>query len=182
MGAGSAPGGQLTLDGNVVTVDTDNWSDTKITVTAGLSPSIGQGPHQLRVTAANGKSTVNGLTFYRIGGSYNPNIYEVGPTSNPNFTTAKANAGRWFTPAETLPATANHAIQRAIDAASSNQSGAPLVIVYPNTPSADPRQNPRGAYYENLIISKRVKLQGVGPGSPDGARPGLDHRRRRVRR
>ena len=37
------------------------------------------------------------------------------------------------------------------------------------TPSANPRQNPRGAYYENLIISKRVKLQGVGPGSPDGS-------------
>ena len=33
----------------------------------------------------------------------------------------------------------------------------------------DPRQNPRGAYYENLIITKPVKLQGVGPGSPDGS-------------
>ena len=43
------------------------------------------------------------------------------------------------------------------------------MVVYPNNPSADPRQNPRGAYYENLIISKRVKLQGVGPGSPDGS-------------
>ena len=43
------------------------------------------------------------------------------------------------------------------------------VVVYPNNPSANPRQNPRGAYYENLIITKRVKLQGVGPGSPDGS-------------
>jgi uncharacterized repeat protein (TIGR01451 family) len=155
--------GQLTLDGSVVNVAT--WSDTKITVTAGLSPSIGQGPHQLRVTAANGKTTVNGLTFHRIGGSYNPPLYEVGPTSNPNWTAAKQSAGRWFTPAETLPAAANHAIQNALNAA---PAGA-LVVVYPNTPSANPRQNPRGAYYENLIISKRVKLQGVGPGSPDGA-------------
>ena len=43
-----------------------------------------------------------------------------------------------------------------------------LVVVYPNDPSANPRQNPRGAYYENLIVTKPVKLQGVGPGSPDG--------------
>ena len=117
------------------------------------------------VTAANGKTTINGLTFHRIGGSYNPPIYEVGPTNNPNYSAAKVSAGRWFTPAETLPATANHAIQHALNAA---PAGA-LVVVYPNKPSADPRQNPRGAYYENLIISKRVKLQGVGPGSPDGA-------------
>ena len=44
-----------------------------------------------------------------------------------------------------------------------------LVVVYPNNPGANPRQNPRGAYYENLIITKPVKLQGVGPGSPDGS-------------
>ena len=164
QGFGATKGsGQLTLDGTPVT--TASWSDTQIGVTAVLSPSMGLGPHQLKVTAANGKSTVNGLTFYRIGGSYNPQLYEVGPTSNPNFTAAKQSAGRWFAPAETLPATANHAIQNALDAA---PAGA-LVVVYPNDPSVDPRQNPRGAYYENLIISKRVKLQGVGPGSPDGS-------------
>jgi uncharacterized repeat protein (TIGR01451 family) len=121
------------------------------------------------VTANNGKTTINGLTFYRIGGAYNPPIYEVGPTSNPNFSPAKVTAGRWFTPAETLPATADHAIQRALDAATTNQTPTALVVVYPNTPTANSRQNPRGAYYENLIISKRVKLQGVGPGSPDGS-------------
>ena len=57
-----------------------------------------------------------------------------------------------------------------------------LVVVYPNNPSANPRQNPRGAYYENLIISKPVKLQGVGPGSPGRLGARLDHRRRRLRR
>ena len=176
-GFGATKGsGRLTLDGSVVNVAT--WSDTKITVTAGLSPSIGQGPHQLLVTAANGRTTVNGLTFHRVGGSYNPSIYEVGPTSNPNYTAAKATAGRWFTPAETLPATANHAIQNALNAA---PAGA-LVVVYPNTPSANPRQNPRGAYYENLIISKRVKLQGVGPGEPGRRGPRVDHRWWRIRR
>ena len=39
----------------------------------------------------------------------------------------------------------------------------------PEHPERNPRQNPRGAYYENLIISSKVKLQGVGPGSPDGS-------------
>ncbi len=163
-GFGATKGdGKLTLDGT--SIATATWSDTQITVTAALSPSIGQSPHQLMVTANNGKTTINGLTFHRIGGSYSPQIYEVGPTNNPNYSAAKVSAGRWFTPAETLPATANHAIQRALDAA---PAGA-LVVVYPNKPTANPRQNPRGAYYENLIIAKRVKLQGVGPGSPDGA-------------
>ena len=90
------------------------------------------------VTAANGKTTVNGLTFHVLGGSYNPPIYEVGPTSNPNYSAAKATAGRWFTPAETLPATANHAIQNALNAA---PAGA-LVVVYPNTPTRQPAAEP----------------------------------------
>jgi uncharacterized repeat protein (TIGR01451 family) len=83
---------------------------------------------------------------------YNPPIVEVGP-------------GKTFAPIESLPAAADHAIQRALDAA---PAGA-LVVVYPNDPTVNSRQNPRGAYYENLIITKPVKLQGVGPGSPDGS-------------
>ena len=120
------------------------------------------GVNQLRVTAGNGQTTVNGLTFHVIGGSYNPAVFEVGP-------------GRTYAPADTLPVTADHAIQRALDAAatfvsasSGNSSRGALVVVYPNNP-AGARSNPRGAYYENLIISSKVKLQGVGPGSPDGS-------------
>ncbi len=100
----------------------------------------------------------NDVRFDNFGGgnvavlaaTYNPTVLEVGP-------------GKTYDPAESLPLFADHAIQRALDAA---PAGA-LVVVYPNEPSLDPRQNPRGAYYENLIISKRVKLQGVGPGSPN---------------
>ena len=42
-------------------------------------------------------------------------------------------------------------------------------MVYPGTPQGD-RINPRGAYYENLIIDVPLKLQGVGPGGiyPNG--------------
>jgi uncharacterized repeat protein (TIGR01451 family) len=148
LGFGATQGsGAVTLDG--LTVPVTAWSNTQIAVNAG---GAAVGPHQLRITAANGQGTVNGLTIHVLGAGYNPPVLEVGP-------------GKTYAPAETLPATANHAIQNALDAA---PAGA-LVVVYPNNTSANPRQNPRGAYYENLIISSPVKLQGVGPGSPDGS-------------
>ncbi len=157
--------GQVTLNG--VNLPTTSWNDGQIQVTVpGSTPG---GPQQLRVTAANGQATVNGLTFHVIKTTgptaqrYNPAIFEVGP-------------GRTYAPADSLPAAANHAIQRALDAAATfvaasngNANRGALVVVYPNLPSADPRQNPRGAYYENLIVASKVKLQGVGPGSPDGS-------------
>jgi hypothetical protein len=97
-------------------------------------------------------------------GGYNPMLYAVGP-------------GKTYVPAETLPDAADHAIQRALNdaatfvgASPANANRGALVVVYPNTNTpANPRQNPRGAYYENLIINAKVKLQGVGPGSPDGS-------------
>ena len=43
------------------------------------------------------------------------------------------------------------------------------MVVYPGPlPTANPRSNPRGAYYENLIMTTPVKLQGVGPGGIRG--------------
>ncbi|MGA8891256.1 MAG: IPT/TIG domain-containing protein [Anaeromyxobacteraceae bacterium] len=165
-GFGAAQGsGQVTLDG--VPLTTSTWSDG--TIVANVSSSTAYGPHQLRITAANGQSTVNGLTFHVVAGgntnaSYNPRIFRVGPGQ----TYAPATD-----PAQQLPLVADHAIQRALDAAAAaNQNRGTLVVVYPNLPTADPRQNPRGAYYENLVITSNVKLQGVGPGSPDGSVPG----------
>ena len=152
-GKGFGASGQVTLDGTAVTatfgaVDASGVSTINVTVPT----TIPVGPKQLVVVAANGQHTVNGLTLHVLGTGYNLPILEVGP-------------GKTYAPAETLPAVADHAIQRALDAA---PAGA-LVVVYPNKPSANPRQNPRGAYYENLIISKPVKLQGVGPGNPAGS-------------
>jgi hypothetical protein len=116
------------------------------------------------VGAAN--NTTNDARFDNFGGGnitlsgYTPRVYEVGP-------------GKGYQPYETLPATADHAIQRALNDAASYVGGGSnrdaLVVVYPNNASTNPRQNPRGAYYENLIINAKVKLQGVGPGSPDGS-------------
>lgn len=163
QGFGATQGsGQVTLNG--INLATSSWTDTQITAT--VPGSTAGGPKQLMISASNGQSTVNGLTLHVLKTTgtnaqrYSPNIYEVGP-------------GRTYAPAETLPTAANHAIQNALDAAASYVAGAngrdALVVVYPNNASVNPRQNPRGAYYENLIISSKVKLQGVGPGSPDGS-------------
>ena len=77
-------------------------------------------------------------------GGYQPNLYEVGP-GKPYAT-----------------------IQAAIDAAAAS-NGDDLVVVYPGQPDlTNPRNNPRGAYYENLIITTPIKLQGVGPGGFQG--------------
>lgn len=144
QGFGATRGaGAVTLGG--LPLDVSSWSDGHLVV--GIPAGFAAGPRQLAVRADNGQSTVNGLTFHVRGAGYNPPVLEVGP-------------GRTYAPVESLPAVADHAIQRALDAA---PPGA-LVVVYPNDPSANPRQNPRGAYYENLIISRPVKLQGVGPG------------------
>jgi hypothetical protein len=119
----------------------------------------------LLATGARADNFSGGTATLTPGGSggYNPMVYAVGP-------------GRTYAPAETLPQAADHAIQRALDtaatfvaASNANANRGALVVVYPNNPSANPRQNPRGAYYENLLITSRVKLQGVGPGSPSGA-------------
>ncbi len=81
---------------------------------------------------------------------YQPNLFEVG-------------AGHTYA-----------TIQSAIDAAqagitTSASTKQNLVVVYPGTPDlSNPRNNPRGAYYENLIVNSPIKIQGVGPGGVRG--------------
>jgi hypothetical protein len=141
QGFGALQGaGRVTLDG--VAVPVIAWSDTQLTVEVpvGTAP----GPHQLRITNDGGRSTVNGLTFHVLGAGYLPNVLEVGPP--PAYPT----------------------IQAAVNAAEA--SGLPsLVVVYPGQPSPDPLLNPRGAYYENVVVHAPVWLQGVGPGGFRGA-------------
>ncbi len=133
--------GTVTLDGTAL--PTSAWNDQSIT--ASVPSNTPTGPHQLKITGANGKSTVNGLTFHVLGSGYNPTVRSVGPD-------------------ETYKT-----VQAALDAAFSS-SADDLVVVYPNTATpANPRMNPRGAYYENLIMASPVKLQGVGPGGFQGS-------------
>jgi hypothetical protein len=53
------------------------------------------------------------------------------------------------------------AVQDAVDYAEQNFSSNRLVAVFPG---ATDSANPTGSYQENLIINRRLKLQGVGPG------------------
>lgn len=123
-----------------------SWSDTRIT--ANVTSTTPIGPQQLTITAGNGQKTVNGLTFHVLGTGYNPQVITVPAGSN---------------------LTNPHAIQNALDLAAQTTSNK-LVVVMPGAPDpSNPRANPRGAYYENLIVHSPVKLQGVGPGSPDGS-------------
>jgi hypothetical protein len=138
-GFGSTPG-TVTLDGT--TLPTSGWTNTHVDVSVpGGTPT---GPHQLRVTGSNGARTANGLTFHVIGSGYSPTVREVG-------------AGH---PYATIQAALDDALTSSAD---------DLVVVYPGTPDlANPRGNPRGAYYENLVMASPVKLQGVGPGGFQG--------------
>ena len=145
QGFGAVQGtGAVRLNGAPITIA--SWSDRQIVAT--VPSSLGGGVYQLTITAANGQSTVNGLTIHYLKGSYVPTVYEVGP-------------GRTYA-----------TIQSAIDAvAINNATFKALIVVYPGTPDlTNPRANPRGAYYENLILYRPMKLQGVGPGGvyPDG--------------
>ncbi len=93
------------------------------------------GPHQLEIVANNSQNLVNALTIHVIGTGYEPTIFEVGP-------------GRTYA-----------TIQDALNGASAESEA--LVLVYPGTPEL---WNPKGAYFENIVITSPVKLQGVGPG------------------
>ena len=59
------------------------------------------------------------------------------------------------------------AIQRAVQAAynaSNNGNNPKLVVIYPNTATNYAPHNPFAAYFENVVLHGKVKLQGVGPG------------------
>ena len=64
------------------------------------------------------------------------------------------------------------AIQRAIQAAyvdGDNGTNPKLVVIYPNTATNYSSHNPNGAYFENVVLHGKVKLQGVGPGGATSA-------------
>ncbi len=174
LGARSAADGTVTAYRNGAAVGSVNVTTTANPWPATLNTAGGRiGIYVQGGTAANfvRLDDFGGGNFTPPAGtSYTPNLYEVGPTSNANYTAAKASAGRWFTPANSLPAVADHAIQNALDAAAASP-GNDLVVVYPgpDTAATNPRLNPRGAYYENLLVYTPVKLQGVGPGGLQGS-------------
>ncbi|MBE2225275.1 MAG: hypothetical protein IAF02_27305, partial [Anaerolineae bacterium] len=152
--------GYVALDDNLNRkLDIVSWSDTQITaIVPRLMP---RGPHDITIRADNGEDQVNGITLHIIAANYNPTIFEVGP-------------GKAYDPFLINPETGlNYTIQDALDDAALEEEA--LVIVYNRMDGLDlnnltPEQeaeflwNPKGVYYENLVIHSPVKLQGVGPG------------------
>ena len=141
LGFGAVQGdGEVHLGNLNVTVT--HWEDRLITITVPRSTRRQDtGPMQLEIVAGNGQSLVNGITVHVVSssnGAYNPRLFEVGP-------------GKQYA-----------TIQAALEAADrASQSRGTLVIVYPGTPA---QWNPKGIYYENVVLHSRTKLQGVGPG------------------
>ena len=81
-GQGFGTSGLVTLDGTAVaaTFNAPNASGiSTINVVVPTNFVPGPGPKQLKITAANGQSTINGLTIHVLGTGYNPTVLEVGP-------------------------------------------------------------------------------------------------------
>ena len=146
-----ATAGSLVLGGN--SIPTLTWTDTSITFD--LPANAPMGASTLRIIGSNGQAGTNGVTFHVLGGTYNPQIIEVG-------------TGKAFDPADD-PADGSgpRAIQKALDAADASATArGVVVVVYPNMAPGYEAFNPDRAYFENLVMHSAAKLQGVGPGGP----------------
>ncbi len=143
--AGTLKVGATTITGTALV----SWSDTKIVFVA---PTSATGAQTLSITRSNGRSAYNTLTLQvvtgasnNVGGSAaNPTILEVGP-------------GKAYS-----------TVQSAVNVARASSTGSrpyAVVVVYPGATSV---ANPRGEYTENVIVSGRIHLQGVGPGGFQG--------------
>ena len=102
-------------------------------------------------------TTVNGLTFHvGIGGAATTRqSTRSGPTSKPNYSAAKVQRRSLVHPAETLPATANHAIQNALE------RGSGAATSSSSTRQATPT---RGEPARRLLREPDHRLAGQAPG------------------
>jgi hypothetical protein len=163
-GFGATPG-QVTLvntDGTFEINLATTWDATGRVITATV-PTVNpsrSGPYQMVVTAANGQSSINGLTFHVMRNpGYHPALYEVG-------------VDKTYDPSDPLYAGPDRGpIQHAIDDAY-DAGGDALVVVYPGAKT--PFTNPLGIYFENPVIYSPVKLQGIGPGGVYTDETGID--------
>jgi uncharacterized repeat protein (TIGR01451 family) len=175
---------------NVTGTNLVSWSETSITFTL---PAGARSPRDRQITiTANGLTTVNGLTFHSLSpatgaASYlrRADVYEVGsqftesapapsasvhqysPLHDPWDAATDTPGGFSGTDQAGNPVSGGRAIQRAVEAArlgGANGDQRKLIVVYPNEASNYAAHNAFAAYFENLILHGRVKIQGVGPG------------------
>lgn len=136
LGARTRPDGTVRIFKNTTLIGSVNLLDTATPWSA--ANISGGGRIGVRFVGA---TSTNFARFDNFGGgtvagvSYLPNVFEVGP-------------GKPYT-----------TIQTALEDASAASQA--LVVVYPGTPG---EFNPRGVYYENIVVHSPVKLQGLGPG------------------
>ncbi len=135
-------------DGTVINATSvSSWTGTQIKFVVPNTVSIIlplYGPLQLRIRNASGNYSSSAVTIHETRGLlYDPAVREVGP-------------GKTF-------ATIQAAIANGVPAADVAREYAfgRLIVVYPGTPTAF---NPDGAYQQNVVMNRRVKLQGFGPG------------------
>ncbi|MBX0329237.1 hypothetical protein K2Z83_16305 [Oscillochloris sp. ZM17-4] len=138
-----------------------SWTNNQIVVTLpasnGILPNNQMLPGQWQLSIKNGTSgmsQVNGLTIHVLqNGVYNPTLLEVGPGKP--YATIQAAINRTDRNLRLPGEPGNNLV-----------SSYPLIVVYPGgvPDSTNPTYNPQLAYFENLLISQPLSLQGVGPG------------------
>jgi hypothetical protein len=163
-----------------IALPTDSWNDSEIKAT--VRSGVAGGAYQLMVRNDSGQTTLTGITFHVVRGSYTPKVLEVSPTF-PDPTNSQWNGATQFPSIQ-------EAIERAAGYQLTQQANGTLayqnkrnpltnavVVVYPNTPTAF---SPLSTWYEPIILHSAVHVQGVGPGgvipaaAPSNPQPGHD--------
>jgi hypothetical protein len=132
-------GATATLDGTAIPTVVNSDTSISATIPADTTP----GPHQLLVKDG-GLVSPAGMTFHVIGGAYTPLQIHVDPSGSDATGTG-------------TPGNPYMTIQKALDVATAGNLDGSLVLVHP------------GVYFESLLMTERVKLQGYGPGPGPGA-------------
>lgn len=137
-GFGAAQGNGQVTLDGIPLTDVLSWNDTFILVRIDARHPLG--PQQLMVTNDTGLTTPAGITIHvrEPGGAYNPRTRFVEAGAAPGGNGSNA------APYDT--------IQAAID----NEPDGTLILVRP------------GTYFEEVVMNHNVKIQGYGPGAPDG--------------
>jgi len=178
LGFGATAGtlGKVQLSGNglasPVTATATSWTDSEIHAT--IPSTLAGGTYQLSVTNAASSTTINGISYHVIKGSYSPAVLEV----SPSFTAEATDQPGWQ--AQRKFPSIQEAVERAagywLKPTNGNlvytqvpgtQLSNALVVVYPAAPTVQSPPNSAassGVWFEPVILHSAVSVQGVGPG------------------